>query len=180
MKVLLIEDETELRRSIRQYLQDEGHLVESAKDYPSATEKAQLHSYDAVLVDITLPQGNGLDIVRALRKADNACGIIIISAKGSLDDKVLGLDLGADDYLPKPFHLPELVARLRALVRRKQAKAQDSITIGVLRIIPDERLAEAQGVHLDLTGTEFDLLHFLAVNKDRVLSRSAMLEHVWG
>lgn len=180
MKVLLIEDETELRRAIRQYLQDEGHLVESATDYPSAMEKAQLHNYDAVLVDITLPHGNGLDIVHALRKADNACGIIIISAKGSLDDKVNGLDLGADDYLPKPFHLPELVARLRALVRRKQAKAQDSITIGSLRIVPDDRLAEADGSRLDLTGTEFDLLHFLAVNKDRVLSRSAILEHVWG
>jgi DNA-binding response OmpR family regulator len=118
--------------------------------------------------------------VRALRKADNACGIIIISAKGSLDDKVQGLDLGADDYLPKPFHLPELVARLRALVRRKQAKAQDSISIGALRIVPDDRLVEVDGARLDLTGTEFDLLHFLAVNKDRVLSRSAILEHVWG
>lgn len=180
MKVLLVEDETELRRAIRQYLQDEGHLVESATDFPSAMGKAQLHSYDAVLVDITLPHGNGLDIVRALRKADNACGIIIISAKGSLDDKVSGLDLGADDYLPKPFHLPELVARLRALMRRKQAKAQDAILIGSLRIVPDDRLAEADGTRLDLTGTEFDLLHFLAVNKDRVLSRSAILEHVWG
>ncbi|MBS1568969.1 MAG: response regulator transcription factor [Bacteroidetes bacterium] len=180
MKVLLIEDETELRRSIRQYLQEEGHLVESANDFPSAMEKARLHAYDAMLVDITLPKGNGLDIVRALRKANNACGIIIISAKGSLDDKVLGLDLGADDYLPKPFHLPELVARLRALVRRKQAKAQDSIRVGPLRIVPDERLAEVDGTRVDLTGTEFDLLHFLAVNKGRVLSRSAILEHVWG
>ena len=180
MKVLLVEDETELRRAIRQYLQDEGHLVESATDFPSAMEKAQLHSYDAVLVDITLPKGNGLDIVRALRKADNACGIIIISAKGSLDDKVQGLDLGADDYLAEPFHLPELVARLRALVRRKQAKAQDSISIEALRIVPDDRLVEVDGARLGLTGTEFDLLHFLAVNKDRVLSRSAILEHVWG
>ncbi len=180
MKVLLIEDEAELRRAIRQYLQEEGYLVESATDYPGALEKAQLHSYDAVLVDITLPKGNGLDIVRALRRADNACGIIIISAKGSLDDKVNGLDLGADDYLPKPFHLPELVARLRALVRRKQAHAQEAITVGALRVVPDHRVAEAGGIALDLTGTEFDLLHFLAVNKDRVLSRSAILEHVWG
>lgn len=180
MKVLLIEDEAELRRAIRQYLQEEGYLVESATDYPGALEKAQLHSYDAVLVDITLPKGSGLDIVRALRRADNACGIIIISAKGSLDDKVSGLDLGADDYLPKPFHLPELVARLRALVRRKQAHAQEAIAVGALRVVPDHRVAEAGGIALDLTGTEFDLLHFLAVNKDRVLSRSAILEHVWG
>ena len=180
MKVLLIEDEAELRRSIRGYLQDEGHLVESANDFPSAMEKAQLHTYDAVLVDITLPKGNGLDIVRDLRKANNTCGIIIISAKGSLDDKVLGLDLGADDYLPKPFHLPELVARLRALVRRKQAAGSAAINVGKLRIVPEDKLVEVDGMPVDLTITEFDLLLFLVVNKDRVLSRSAILEHVWG
>ncbi|HMW97050.1 MAG TPA: response regulator transcription factor, partial [Flavobacteriales bacterium] len=120
MKVLLVEDEPELRRSIRMYLQEEGFMVESANEFPAAMEKAQFYSYDAVLVDITLPKGSGLDIVRVLRERDPATGIIIISAKGSLDDKILGLDLGADDYLPKPFHLPELVARLRALIRRKQ------------------------------------------------------------
>jgi DNA-binding response OmpR family regulator len=180
MKVLLIEDEAELRRSIRGYLQDEGHLVESANEYPSAMEKAQLHAYDAVLVDITLPKGNGLDIVRAMRKANNACGIIIISAKGSLDDKVLGLDLGADHYLPKPFHLPELVARLRALVRRKQAAGSAAITVGKLRIVPEDKIVEVENAPVDLTVTEFDLLHFLVVNQERVLSRSAILEHVWG
>ena len=121
-----------------------------------------------------------MDIVRDLRKANNTCGIIIISAKGSLDDKVLGLDLGADDYLPKPFHLPELVARLRALVRRKQAAGSAAITVGKLRIVPEDKLVEVDGVPVDLTITEFDLLLFLVVNKDRVLSRSAILEHVWG
>ncbi len=180
MKVLVIEDEPELRRAIRGYLQEEGHLVESANDFPSALERAHLHAYDAMLVDITLPKGNGLDIVRAVRKANIACGIIIISAKDSVDDKVLGLDLGADDYLPKPFHLPELVARLRALVRRKQAGGQMAITIGNLKVIPEDKRVEVDGKLLDITATEFELLLFLVVNKERVLSRSAILEHVWG
>ena len=180
MKVLLIEDEPELRRSIRSYLQDEGFLLDSANDYPTALEKAQIYTYDAVLVDITLPKGSGLDIVRVLRKNNPDTGIIIISAKGSLDDKILGLDLGADDYLPKPFHLPELVARLRALIRRKQFAGKQAIELEELRIVPDDKLVEVNGQRVDLTVMQFDLLLFLVANKDRVLSRSAIVEHVWG
>ncbi len=180
MKVLLIEDEPELRRSIRSYLQVEGFLLDSANDYPTAFEKAQIYTYDAVLVDITLPKGSGLDIVRVLRKNNPDTGIIIISAKGSLDDKILGLDLGADDYLPKPFHLPELVARLRALIRRKQFAGKQAIELDELRIVPDDKLVEVNGQRVDLTLMQFDLLLFLVANKDRVLSRSAIVEHVWG
>ncbi|HNO06526.1 MAG TPA: response regulator transcription factor [Flavobacteriales bacterium] len=178
--MLLVEDEPELRRSIRMYLQEEGFMVESANEFPAAMEKAQFYSYDAVLVDITLPKGSGLDIVRVLRERDPATGIIIISAKGSLDDKILGLDLGADDYLPKPFHLPELVARLRALIRRKQFAGKQAIELDELRIKPEEKLVEVNGERIDLTVMQFDLLLFLVANKDRVLSRSAIVEHVWG
>lgn len=180
MKVLLIEDEQELRRSIRAFLQDVGFLVESANDFPSAMAKAEQYAYDAVLVDITLPKGSGLDIVRMLRKQNPNTGIIIISAKGSLDDKILGLDLGADDYLPKPFHLPELVARLRALIRRKQFAGNQAIELDELRIVPDDKLVEVNGQRVDLTVMQFDLLLFLVANKDRVLSRTAIVEHVWG
>lgn len=180
MKVLLIEDEPELRRSIRAYLQEEGFMIESANDFPAAMEKAMLYTYDAVLVDITLPKGNGLDIVHKLRAKNPATGIIIISAKGSLDDKVRGLDLGADDYLSKPFHLPELVARLRALIRRKQFAGKQAIDLDELRIVPDDKLVEVNGQRVDLTVMQFDLLLFLVANKDRVLSRSAIVEHVWG
>lgn len=180
MKVLLIEDEPELRRSIRIYLQQEGFMIESASDFPAAMEKADLYTYDAVLVDITLPKGSGLEVVRKLRVQHPATGIIIISAKDSLDDKILGLDLGADDYLPKPFHLPELVARLRALIRRKQFAGRQTIEWDELRIMPEEKLVEVHGEPLDLTAMQFDLLLFLVANKDRVLSRSAIVEHVWG
>ncbi|MBK9288084.1 MAG: response regulator transcription factor [Flavobacteriales bacterium] len=180
MKVLLVEDEPELRRSIRMYLQEEGFLVESAADFPSALEKADIQVYDAVLVDVTLPRGNGLDIVRALQKGKPHTGVIIISAKGSLEDKVMGLELGADDYLPKPFHLPELVARLRALIRRKQFNGQRTLQFDEIRIIPDDKLVEVRGERVDLTLIQFELLLFLVTNKDRVLSRTAIVEHVWG
>lgn len=180
MKVLLVEDEPELRRSIKGYLLEEGFLVETANDFPAAVEKAELYTYDAVLVDITLPRGNGLDIVRRLRKQDANTGIIIISAKGSLDDKVQGLDLGADDYLPKPFHLPELIARLRALIRRKQFAGRQAIELDEMRIVPEDKLVEVNGQRVELTLMQFELLLFLVANKDRVLSRSAIVEHVWG
>jgi len=180
MKVLLIEDEPELRRSVLAYLHDQGFVMEVAKDFPEAMEKTALFVYDAVLVDITLPKGSGLDVVRQLREKNPETGIIIISAKGSLDDKVLGLELGADDYLAKPFHLPELVARLHALVRRKQFKGKQAIVINELRIVPEDKLVEVSGERVDLTAMQFELLLFLVANKDRVLSRSAIVEHVWG
>lgn len=180
MKVLIVEDEPELRQAMRTYLQDEGFVVDSANDYPSASEKAAVYTYDAVLVDITLPKGSGLDIVRELRKRDADAGIIILSAKGSLDDKVMGLDLGADDYLPKPFHLPELVARLRALIRRKRFGGVQDIQFDELRIVPKDKRVEVHGQRVDLTVMQFDLLLFLVANTDRVLSRSAIVEHLWG
>ncbi|MBL0128831.1 MAG: response regulator transcription factor [Flavobacteriales bacterium] len=180
MKVLIVEDEPELLRSISTYLRNEGNVVETASDFPSAMDKISVNVYDVVLVDITMPKGNGLDIVKSLRSEQPTTGIIIISAKGALDDKVKGLELGADDYLAKPFHLPELVARLHALDRRKRFKGNKAIELDELRIIPEDRLVEVNGTHVDLTGTQFDLLLFLVANRDRVLSRSAIVEHVWG
>jgi len=180
MKVLLIEDEPELRRSVLAYLHDQEFVLEVAKDFPEAMEKTGMFVYDAVLVDITLPKGSGLDVVRSLRQKNPETGIIIISAKGSLDDKVKGLELGADDYLAKPFHLPELVARLHALIRRKQFKGHQAIVLDELRIVPDDKLVEVNGQRVELTAMQFDLLLFLVANKDRVLSRNAIVEHVWG
>ena len=180
MKVLLVEDEPELRRSVLAYLHGEGMVVEVARDLPEAMDKTGLFTYDAVLVDITLPKGSGLDVVRQLRTKHPGTGIIIISAKGSLDDKVRGLELGADDYLAKPFHLPELVARLHALVRRKTFNGRQDIVLDELRLVPEDKLVEVHGERVELTGMQFDLLLFLVANKDRVLSRSAIAEHVWG
>ena len=180
MKILLIEDEPDLRKSIKHYLHDEGYLVESASDYKKGLEKSIDYQYDCVLVDITLPFGSGLDIVRSLKENYSKAGIIIISAKNSLDDKVTGLDLGADDYLPKPFELPELNARIKAVIRRKSFEGNKVITIKEISIYPEERMVKVNDVWVDLTAKEFDLLLFLIANKNRVVSKNSIAEHLWG
>ncbi|MGZ3904749.1 MAG: response regulator transcription factor [Bacteroidia bacterium] len=180
MKILLIEDEPELRKSIKQFLYQEGYLVESAADYLKASEKAGDYDYDCVLVDITLPGGNGLDIVKQLKQNNSKAGIIIISAKNSLDDKITGLDLGADDYLPKPFHLSELNARIKALVRRRNFDGNTAITVNEITITPDERKVKVNQEDVILTAKEYELLLFFISNKNRVVSKNSIAEHLWG
>lgn len=180
MKILLIEDETDLRRSIKQYLHQEGYLVESASDFIKAQEKASLYEYDCILVDITLPFGSGLDIIKQIKESNSKAGIIIVSAKNSLDDKIIGLDLGADDYLPKPFELAELNARIKALIRRKNFDGNSSIVVNEITIVPEERLVKVNDETISLTAKEFDLLLFFVSNKNRVVSKNAIAEHLWG
>lgn len=180
MKILLIEDEPELRKSIKQFLYQEGWLVESAADYLKAREKAADYDYDCVLVDITLPGGNGLDIVKQLKQNNSKAGIIIISAKNSLDDKIKGLDLGADDYLPKPFHLSELNARIKALVRRRNFEGNTAITANEITITPEERKVKVNQEEVVLTTKEYELLLFFVSNKNRVVSKNSIAEHLWG
>lgn len=180
MKILLIEDEPELRKSIKQYLHQEGYLVESASDFIKAQEKTAVYDYDCILVDITLPFGSGLDIVKQVKASHSKAGIIIISAKNSLDDKVIGLDLGADDYLPKPFDLAELNARIKALIRRKNFDGNKSIIVNEITIIPEERSVKVNNQLVSLTAKEFDLLLFFVSNKNRVVSKNAIAEHLWG
>jgi DNA-binding response OmpR family regulator len=180
MKILLIEDEPELRKSIKQYFYGEGYVIESAADYLKASEKASDYDYDCVLVDITLPGGSGLDIIKQLKKNNSKAGIIIISAKNSLDDKIAGLDLGADDYLPKPFHLSELNARLKALVRRRNFDGNTMVSVNELIISPEERKVLVNDTEVMLTAKEYDLLLFFISNKNRVLSKNSIAEHLWG
>jgi DNA-binding response OmpR family regulator len=180
VKILLIEDEPELRRSIKLFLHQEGYVVESVDDYQKASEKAGDYDYDCVLVDITLPKGNGLDIVKQLKQNHSKAGIIIISAKNSLDDKIKGLDLGADDYLPKPFHLTELNARIKALLRRKNFEGSKEIAAGMITIIPEGRKVLVKNTEVTLTTKEYELLLFFITNKNRVISRNSIAEHLWG
>jgi DNA-binding response OmpR family regulator len=180
MKILLIEDEPELRKSIKFYLHQEGYLVESANDFLQASDKTTEYEYDCVLIDITLPKGSGLDIVKQLKAQHSKAGIIIISAKNSLDDKITGLDLGADDYLPKPFDLAELNSRIKAVIRRKSFEGNKSIVINEITITPDERSVKVNSESVLLTAKEFDLLLFLITNKNRVVSKNTIAEHLWG
>ena len=180
MKILLIEDEPELRKRIKQYLHQEGYLVESANDFIQGSGKVGVYDYDCVLVDINMPHGNGLDIIKQLTDKNSKAGIIIISAKNSLHDKISGLDLGADDYLAKPFDLAELNSRIKALIRRKNFDANAILVINEITIIPEERIVKVNDKQVILTPKEYDMLLFFIINKNRVVSKNSIAEHLWG
>jgi DNA-binding response OmpR family regulator len=180
MKILLIEDENELAFSIRTLLKKEGFNVEWAENYFQAEEKINLYTYDCLLVDISLPDGSGLDIIRKIKERNADPGIIIITAKDSVNDRVRGLDLGADDYVTKPFHLAELNSRVKALMRRRKFSGQKEISFGMLKIIPENFQAFVLQEDLNLTRKEFDLLLFLVMNRNRVITRESIAEHLWG
>lgn len=180
MKILLIEDEKLLAETIITYLDKEGYRSEYARTMEQGKEKVNLYEYDCLLVDIGLPDGSGLTIVKEIKKCHPETGIIIISAKNSLDDKVLGLDLGADDYLTKPFHLSELNSRIKSLLRRRKFDGQKEFLVGNIRILPENRQVFIGNEQLALTKKEFDLLLFFVSNQGRVLTKESIAEHLWG
>jgi DNA-binding response OmpR family regulator len=180
MKILLIEDEKELADSITEYLQNENYICETVQSFEHAIEKINLYHYDCIIVDINLPDGNGLNVIRALKQNKSETGIIIISARNSLDDKITGLEIGADDYLTKPFHLPELNARVKSIIRRRSFGGVNEIVFNDLRILPEQMEVWVNGQTLTLTKKEYDLLVFFVSNRDRVLNREAIAEHLWG
>jgi DNA-binding response OmpR family regulator len=180
MKILLIEDEKELSHSISEYLQNENYLCEAVFNYEDAVEKINLYQYDCIIVDINLPDGSGLNVIRALKKNKSETGIIVISAKNSLDDKVTGLEIGADDYLTKPFHLSELNARIKSIIRRRNFGGVNEIVFSEIHILPEQMEVLVNNQPLILTKKEYDLLIFFISNKDRVVSKEAIAEHLWG
>ncbi|WP_343699992.1 response regulator transcription factor [Chitinophaga sp.] len=180
MKVLLIEDNLELASSISEFLAREGYICEVSYNIRDAQDKLISFQYDCVLLDIMLPDGNGLQILSFMRQERIQSSILILSAKNSLDDKVAGLEEGADDYLTKPFHLPELHARLRAIYRRKKLNGSNMITFNEISLNIDTLEAHVNGTLLDMTRKEFDLLLYFIVNKNRVLSRQSIAAHLWG
>ena len=180
MKVLVIEDESSLRDLLISSLQQEHYVVETAADFDSAFEKIGVYEYDCILLDIGLPGGNGLDLLEQLKKQKKTEGVIIISAKDSLDDKVKGLNLGADDYLAKPFHLAELHARIKSVFRRKKQDGNPFIFCNDLKIDAGHRMAWVNETELILNRKEFDVLLYLIVNRNRLVNKAALAEHVWG
>ena len=178
MKILLIEDEAQLSKIILQYLKNEKYSCDLAENYSIAKEKLELFDYDCILLDITLPDGNGLDLLKFLKEEKKSDGVIIISAKNSLDDKITGLQLGADDYLPKPFHLAELGARISSVIRRRQFKGNSSILINDLEIDTVSKIISFKGKSIDFTRKEFDILLYLTVNRNRIISKNSIAEHI--
>jgi DNA-binding response OmpR family regulator len=180
MKVLVVEDEKPLADSISTYLKGEGYTCEVAINFANADEKAQIYDYDCIILDITLPGGSGLDILKHLKAKKPNAAVIIISAKNSLDDKVIGLDLGADDYLPKPFHLSELNARLKSIIRRRNFGGSNEIIFNEVVVNPSERLVKVKGEEIPLTKKEYDLLLFFLSNSNKVITKESIAEHLWG
>jgi len=180
MKILVIEDEYELLKTISDFLVSENYVVEKATDFASGIEKVNLYEYDCILLDISLPGGNGLKILEEIKKNDIQANTIIISAKNSLEDKITGLDLGADDYLTKPFHLTELHARIKAVLRRKLQNGSHILNLGNLSIDLNQRLASVENTILKLNRKEFDILYYFSINMDRLINKEALAEHVWG
>jgi DNA-binding response OmpR family regulator len=180
MKILLIEDEPGLAQSIAEYLSQKDYVCEQVSTYRGAVEKIALYSYDCILLDLMLPDGNGLDVLEILKKENKQSGVIIISAKDSLDDRVKGILTGADDYLPKPFHLSELSARIYALIRRTQYVGNNYVQSNELKIDLLSKEVFVNEAKIVLTKKELDLLLFLIGNKNRVVSKNALAEHLSG
>lgn len=184
VKILIVEDEHRLSESIRDYLESQHYLCEQAFNFNEAKLKTGSYDYDCVLLDLMLPGGDGLDILREIRKRRNNEGVIIISAKDSLDDRVAGLEIGADDYLPKPFALPELSARIYALIRRKEFSANNEMHSNGLTIDLLQKTVTADSNNdpqtIELTRTEYELLLFFVSNRNKVVSKAAIAEHLSG
>jgi len=180
MKILIVEDEFELLNTICQYLQKEEFVCESAASYFEAEDKLITYKYDIVILDINLPDGNGLDLLRILKEKTPETGVLIVSAKDSLDDKLKGLDLGADDYITKPFHLAELNSRINSLIRRKKFAGSKNIVFNEIEIDPEAITVIANKKSLELTKKEYHLLLYFITNKNRVLTKEAIAEHLWG
>lgn len=180
MKLLIVEDERQLSDSIVSFLGREEYLCEQAFTYAEAAARIESYEYDCILLDLMLPGGTGLDLLRRIKEVAPRTGVIIVSAKDSLDDKVEGLRLGADDYIAKPFHLPELSLRVFALLRRNSFTGSNTLRSGALEVDLPQRSATVDGRVLNLTRTEYDLLLFLLENRRRVVSKSALAEHLSG
>jgi len=180
MKVLLVEDEPALRSTLVEALRQGGYVAEVAADFTQAAEKIKVYRYDCVLLDLTLPDGDGLELLRTLKAENSQTGVLVISARNGLDDRVAVLDLGADDYLVKPFHLSELNARLRAIIRRRRFQGQNHLIFRDLTVWPDQAEVSVRGESLTLTRKEYDLLLYLLANPGRVLTKEAIAEHLCG
>lgn len=180
MKILIIEDEIELAKSISEYLSGENYICEFAPTFSEAMEKVETFQYDCILLDIMLPDGSGLAILEELKRQNKQDGVIIISAKNALDDKIKGLQLGADDYLTKPFHLSELMARIYSIIRRKQFNNSNVIKQNELQIDLLAKTVNINNQTIILTKKEFDLLIYFIGNKNKVISKSTLAEHLSG
>jgi DNA-binding response OmpR family regulator len=180
MKLLIIEDELSLQELMTKALKQEGYVVENAMDFNTAVEKLGVYSYDCVLLDINLPGGSGFDILEHMKKTGNRADVIVISARDSLDDKVKGLELGADDYLAKPFHMAELVARIRSVARRSRNDGDIGYKVGNVVLDDVSKVLKIDGKPVSLLKKEFDILKYFLMRPGHTVDKAVLAEAVWG
>lgn len=180
MKILIVEDDKDLREITTASLEKERYVVSQAPDYRTALQRIEDYDYDCILLDIMLPDGNGLDLLEELHALGKRTNVIILSAKDSLEDKVNGLDLGADDYLPKPFHLAELHARIKSLFRRNLRDGERKLQVGNIEVFPDQFRVLVQGKEIELNRKEYDILNYFMSRPGRLVNKNTLAESVWG
>lgn len=180
MKILIVEDEAGMRETLVEFFVQEKFVVEVAHNFKTGLEKLSVYNYDCILLDIMLPDGSGLDLLKEIKKLNKRDSVIIISARDAIDDKVMGLEIGADDYLAKPFHLAELNARIKSLIRRNQSSGDMHIAIENVKLEPEARTVFVGDELLQLNRKEFDLLYYFMTNPNRLLNKTTLTEAVWG
>ena len=179
MKILLAEDEVDLNNVVTRYLKKNGYSVDNVLDGEEALDYLEYGEYDLVILDIMMPKVDGFEVIKKLRDKGNHTSVLMLTARDSADDKVKGLDLGADDYIVKPFDFNELMARIRAVVRRKYGNSSNTLVIGDLILDTSEKSVTRAGKQIELTGKEYEVLEYLMQSKNRILSRDQIKEHVW-
>ncbi|MET2986177.1 response regulator transcription factor [Aureibaculum conchae] len=180
MKILIVEDEVELLDSMASYLKNEDFICEKATSFFDAEDKIVSFKYDIIILDITLPDGSGIDLLKLVKEQSSKTGVLIVSAKDSLDDKLKGLDLGADDYITKPFHLAELNSRINSLIRRRNFDGDEFIEFNEIRVDPSSKEVTVHGKPVEVTKKEYNLLLYFITNKNKVLTKESIAEHLWG
>ena len=180
MKLLIVEDNFQLADDLSKFLIENGFIVETANTLMDATDKVLVYDYDLIILDLGLPDGSGLDLIHELKRLQRNPGILIVTAKNAIEDKVMGLELGADDFITKPFHKAELNARVRSIIRRKKFKGSSQLEINKIKIDLDSREVFVDSEFVELTRKEYDLLLYFMYNKGRVLTKENIAEHLWG
>jgi len=180
MKILIIEDEIDLIETMKNYLSSEGFLCETVLTYFDAEDALSVYKYDIIILDLTLPGGDGMDLIKIIKERNKEAGLLIVSARNSIDDKITGLDNGADDYITKPFHLAELNSRIKSLIRRRQYKGSNEIKFNELKMNTETGMFSVNGEPVELTRKEYDILLYFMVNRNKMITREAIAEHVWG
>lgn len=180
MKILVVEDEIKLQETIVEFLEKEKMIVETADNYQQALDKIISFDYDCILLDMMLPDGDGMSLLKELKNLHKETSVIILSAKDSVDDKVEGLLVGADDYLAKPFHFAELLARIKVALRKNLQKGEDILSYKNIQIFPEDRLVKVNNIELKLNRKEYDLLYYFMLRPERVFQKTTLAESVWG